>query len=89
MKTAIIVIVVLVVAFVAFIIIARRGMARMQHYQFAHDVLPTQLFADPASVILPLIAPDSTSPGGRDFLLALWDAAGQTAGDGIVNNGVA
>lgn len=74
----------LVVAVVAFIIIARRGMARMQHYQFAHDVLPTQLFADPESVIMPLIAPDSTDPGGRDLLLALWEAAGETSRDGIV-----
>jgi hypothetical protein len=84
MKIAIILVLVLVLAVVIFIIIARRGLARMQHYQFAHDVLPTQLFADPASVIIPLIAPDSTSPGGRDSLLALWEAAGQTSGDGIV-----
>src|SRR5436190_2198872 len=84
MKIAIIVVLVLVVAVVAFIIIARRGLARMQHYQFAHDVLPTQLFADPASVIVPLIAPDSSSPGGRELLLGLWEAAGQTSRDGIV-----
>src|SRR5438477_463763 len=84
MKIAIIVILVLVVAVVAFIMIARRGLARMQHYQFAHEVLPTQLFADPASVIIPLVSPASGSPGGRDFLLQLWEATGQTAGDGIV-----
>ncbi len=52
MKIAIIVIFVLVVAVIAFIIIARRGLARMQHYRFAHHVLPTQLFADPASVAI-------------------------------------
>ena len=64
MKIALIIVLVLVVAVVAFIIIARRGLARMQHYQFAHDLLPTQFFADPSSVVIPLIAPDSTSPGG-------------------------
>jgi hypothetical protein len=81
---AVIVVLVVIVAVVAFIAVARRSLARMQHYQFAHDVLPTQLFADPASVIIPLIAPESANPGGRDFLLELWEAAGQTAGDGIL-----
>jgi hypothetical protein len=84
MKIALIVASVLIFAVVAFVIIARRGLARMQHYQFAHDVLPTQLFFDPASVIMPLIAPETTNPGGRDFLLTLWQAAGETSQDGIV-----
>ena len=82
MKIAFIVFLVLVVAVVAFMIIARRGLAWMQHYHFAHEVLPAQLFADPASVILPLVAPNSSSPGGRDFLLHLWESAGQPSGDG-------
>ncbi len=83
MKIAIIVAVVLVVAFVAFLLLARRGLAWMRHYQFAHEVLPRQLFADPATVIIPLIAPASSSRGGRDFLLHLWAAAGGSPEDGV------
>lgn len=84
MRIALIVVLVLVVLVVAFIIVARRGLARMQHYSFAHDVLPTQLFAAPTSVIIPLIAPETTKPGGRNLLLTLWEAAGQCSQDGIV-----
>jgi hypothetical protein len=84
MKIALIILLGLVVLVIAFIFVARRGLARMQHYQFAHDLLPSELFANPASVILPLIAPDSATPGGRDMLLALWEEAGRRSGDGIV-----
>jgi len=84
MKIAIVVFLVLVVAVVAFLIIARRGLAWLQNYHFAHEVLPTHLFADPASVIIPLIAPESSGLGGRDFLLQLWKESGEPSDDGSI-----
>lgn len=79
MKLALVVILVLVISLVALILIVSRSVARMQHYQFAHNLLPNELFRDPDSVLMSLIGPN-----GRDFLLHLWEVAGETYGDGRV-----
>lgn len=74
-----------IVGLIADIVIARGGSQRMQHYAFAHVVLPYELFLSTDSIIFPLIKLDSSqNPDGRDFLVSLWDLAGKPAGYGVV-----
>src|SRR3954470_15816129 len=51
--------------------------ARMQHYVFAHQLLPSQLFARPVAVLAPMVSPTGFSPEGREHLLRFWEAAGE------------
>ena len=51
--------------------------ARMQLYIFAHQLLPSQMFADPSAVLVPMVSPEGYSDEGRAHLLRLWDAAGE------------
>src|SRR6187455_2306987 len=81
MEVTLLIIFGVIVVIVALFIFFRRRMPRMQHYAFAHEVLPSRLFANPESVIIPLIAPQSFSPGGRELLLALWNEAGEASTD--------
>lgn len=56
---------------------AMRHRARMQHYIFAHQLLPSQMFAQPESVLLPMISEKGFCPEGREHLLQFWQAAGE------------
>jgi hypothetical protein len=51
--------------------------ARMQHYVFAHQLLPAQMFAEPIAVLAPMVSPIGFSPEGREHLLWFWEAAGE------------
>ena len=72
------VVVVCVIAWVIGLIFYR---ARMQHYVFAHQLLPAQLFAEPLAVLAPMVSPTGFSPEGREHLLRFWEAAGDGYGD--------
>jgi hypothetical protein len=67
---------VLVAAGLGLFVVAVARLPRMHHWTFAHQLLPTQLFADPTSVLDLLISPTGASEEGRRFLLQLWDQAG-------------
>src|SRR5258705_13991553 len=43
--------------------------ARMQHYVFAHQLLPSQMFAEPVAVLVPMVSPTGFSSEGREHLL--------------------
>ena len=59
--------------------------ARMQHYIFAHQLLPAQMFADPATVLVPMVSETGYSEEGRAHLLQFWEAAGEgQSGDDVV-----
>ena len=77
MLIALAIVAVLAVAVIGLFIVVRRNLPRMHHYQFAHVALPTQVFASPDAVILPLLSPDRATPGGREALLPLWEEVGQ------------
>ena len=51
--------------------------ARQQHYQFAHQLLPKHLFAEPAAVLIPMVSASGFSEEGRAHLLQFWEAAGE------------
>jgi hypothetical protein len=51
--------------------------ARMQHYVFAHQLLPSQMFAEPVAVLVPMVSATGFSPEGREHLLRFWEAAGE------------
>jgi len=51
--------------------------ARMQHYVFAHQLLPSQMFAEPVAVLAPMVSPTGFSPEGREHLLRFGEAAGE------------
>ena len=68
---------VIVVCVVALFIAYKLFGARIQHYQFAHRLLPEQLFADPVAVLVPLVSATGFSNEGREHLLRFWEAAGQ------------
>src|SRR4051794_7368698 len=60
--------------------------ARMQHYIFAHQLLPTQMFADPVRVLGTLASGTGSSDEGRAALHALWAAAGEgLSGEDVVS----
>lgn len=50
---------------------------RIQHYVFAHKLLPRTLFDDPVGVVMPLVvtATDRSKPEGVELLRALWNEA--------------
>ncbi len=58
-----------------------RYRARMQHYIFAHQLLPSQMFTDPAAVLVPMISENGFCPEGREHLLRFWEAAGENLGE--------
>ena len=51
--------------------------ARMQHYIFAHQLLPSHMFAEPLAVLGPMVSSAGFSPEGREHLLRFWEAAGE------------
>jgi hypothetical protein len=51
--------------------------ARMQHYVFAHQLLPSTLFANPNPLLVPLVSEQGSSRAGRDHLLKIWQAAAE------------
>jgi hypothetical protein len=51
--------------------------ARMQHYVFAHQLLPGQLFDKPVAVLAPMVSAEGFSAEGREHLLMFWEAAGE------------
>ena len=78
MKIAIFIILgVLVVAAIAWVIGFIFFRARMQHYVFAHQLLPSQMFAEPVAILAPMVSPTGFSPEGREHLLRFWEAAGE------------
>jgi hypothetical protein len=70
---------VLVLAVVAFFIAMKLFAARMQHYIFAHQLLPAQALYFPAETLVPLVDASGSSQAGREHLLDFW----QTAGEGL------
>jgi len=68
---------VLVVCAIAWLIAFIFYRARMQHYIFAHQLLPSQMFAKPFAVLAPMVSPTGLSPEGREHLLRFWEAAGE------------
>ena len=72
---------VIVVCVVAFFIACKFMLARLQHHQFAHQVLPKALFADPSAVLVPLVSATGSSAEGREHLLRFWEAAGEDASE--------
>jgi hypothetical protein len=78
MKIALFIILgVLVLAAVAWIIGFIFFRARMQHYIFAHQWLPSQMFSDPVTVLGALASATGSSEEGRTALRAFWEAAGE------------
>jgi hypothetical protein len=78
MKTAFFIILgVLVVAAIAWVIGFIFFRARMQHYIFAHQWLPSQMFGDPVTVLGALASATGSSEEGRIALRAFWEAAGE------------
>ena len=78
MKIAIFVILgIVVVCVVGWVIAFVRYRARMQPYNFAHQLLPSQLFAEPVAVLAPMISSTGFSDAGREHLLQFWEAAGE------------
>jgi hypothetical protein len=77
MHIILIIVGVLVVCIVVFFIAYKLFSARMQHYQFAHQLLPKQLFAEPVAVLVPMVSATGFSNEGREHLLRFWEAAGQ------------
>jgi hypothetical protein len=51
--------------------------ARMQHYVFAHQALPLELFAEPELMLAPLIDATGFSEAGRQHLLRFWEASAE------------
>jgi hypothetical protein len=71
MKIAIIVAVgVLFLFAVVWVIGFLKKRARMQHYIFAHQLLPAQMFADPSTVLVPMVSETGYSGEGRVRFLA-------------------
>ena len=68
---------VLVLCAVAWVIGFIFHRARMQHYVFAHQLLPSQMFANPVAVLTPMVSPTGFSAEGREHLLRFWEAAGE------------
>jgi hypothetical protein len=68
---------VVVVCVVAWLIAFTFLRARMQHYIFAHQLLPLAMFDDPVAVLAPMVSPTGFSAEGQDHLLRLWEAAGE------------
>jgi hypothetical protein len=82
MKIAIfIVLVLLIVCVIAWVIGFIFYRARMQHYVFAHQLLPSKMFADPLMVLVPMVSPAGFSSVGREHLLSFWEAAGEGHSD--------
>lgn len=78
MKVAILIILgVLVVGTIAWVVGFIFFRARMQHYLFAHQLLPSQMFADPVTVLGPMASATGSSEEGRGHLLQFWEAAGE------------
>lgn len=50
---------------------------RMQHYNFAHRLLPQEMFNGPADVLVPMLSAKGFSEEGREHLLGFWEAAGE------------
>ena len=68
-----------------FILRSRSGMSekpRIQHYVFAHKLLPQTFFENPVGVIMPLIisATDRSKPEAVELLNALWQDSNVEAG---------
>ncbi len=76
MYIALIVVGVLAALVAAFFIAAKLFAARMQHYVFAHQLMPAQMFAEPFAVLAPMVDAKGFSKQGREHLLEFWDAAG-------------
>jgi len=51
--------------------------ARMQHYIFAHQALPLEMFGEPILMLAPMISATGYSEEGREHLLQFWSAAGR------------
>ena len=78
MKIAVFIVLgVIVVAAIAWLIGFIFFRARMQHYIFAHQWLPSQMFADPVTVLGVLASATGSSVEGRAALRAFWEAAGE------------
>ncbi|MFQ5605678.1 MAG: hypothetical protein ACE5HS_20605 [bacterium] len=54
---------------------AKKSETRLQHYQFAHKLLPRLFFSDPANMKIVL------DLGGLDFIKSIWDKFGSEFGD--------
>ena len=54
-----------------------RRRPRIQHYVFAHKLLPRTLFDNPVGLVMPLVvtATDRSRPEGVELLRALWNDA--------------
>lgn len=78
--TIIVILALLVVAVVIFIIAFIKYRARMQHYTFAHQYLPKQMFAEPYGVLVPMVDKTGFSAAGLEHLRLFWEAAGEGFG---------
>jgi hypothetical protein len=68
-----------------FVLRSRSGMSekpRIQHYVFAHKLLPQTFFENPVGVVMPLIisATDRSKPDAAELLKALWQDSNVEAG---------
>ena len=60
--------------------------ARMQHYIFSHQWLPSQMFDDPETVLGALASATGCSEEGRKALRAFWKAVGEgLSGNDVVS----
>ena len=55
----------------------------MQHYLFAHVLLPGELFAEPGLFLETLLSPTGRRPEGARFLTQVWAEAGVQATDRV------
>jgi hypothetical protein len=77
MKTLAFIILGLVLLGAAVWVIGYLRRARIQHYVFAHQALPLEMFADPELVLVPMVNAKGFSEEGRQHLLQFWEAAGE------------
>jgi hypothetical protein len=68
---------VLAVLIIVWVLMFMFGRARMQHYVFAHQTLPSCTFENPQVVLTPLVSGQGFSAEGRKHLLKLWEVAAE------------
>ena len=81
MKIAIVIVLIviglLLMGVIAFVIGYIFFRTRLQHYIFAHQLLPSQMFADPVTVLAPMVSSNGYSDEGHSHLLEFWETAGE------------
>jgi hypothetical protein len=68
---------ILAVVVIFWVLMFMFGRARMQHYVFAHQTLPSSVFENHQVILTPLVSAKGSSSEGRMHLLKLWQVAAE------------